>query len=80
MEGATLQRDPLRFALGEKSHSVLVHERHVPQIELQLLPWCLDDEQLLDLLDIVRLHPATEGEHHFTVSRSLNSEHESSYT
>ena len=67
MKRTILKRDPLRFAVGEKCHGVLVHERHVPQIERQLLPWCLDDEQLLDLLDIVRLHPATEGEHHLTV-------------
>jgi len=35
-------------------------------------------EQLLDLLDILRLHPAAESEHHLTVCRSLNSEHKSS--
>jgi hypothetical protein len=33
MERATLKLDPLRFAVGEKCHGVLVHERHVPQIE-----------------------------------------------
>ena len=38
MERTTLKLDPLRFAVGEKCHSVLVHERHVPQIEHQLLP------------------------------------------
>ena len=33
-----------------------------------LLLFCTGaDKQLLDLLDIVRLHPATEGEHHLTV-------------
>jgi hypothetical protein len=37
----------------------------VPQIEDQRLPGCLDYEQLPELLDIFRLHPATEGEDHF---------------
>jgi hypothetical protein len=67
MERTTLKLDPLRFAVGEKCHGVLVNERHVPQIEHQLLPRCLDDEQLLELLDILPLHPATESEHHLTV-------------
>ena len=67
MERTTLKLDPLGFAAGEKCHSVLVHESHVPQIEHQLLPRCLDDEQLLELLDILRLHPATEREHYLTV-------------
>ena len=67
MERTTLKFDPLRFAVGEKCHSVPVHERHVPQIEHHRLPRRLNDEQLLDLLDIVRLHPAAESEHHLTV-------------
>ena len=67
MERTTLKLDPLRFAAGEKCHNILVHERHVPQIEHQPLPGRLDGEQLLDLLDIVRLHPAAESEHHWAV-------------
>jgi len=67
MERTTLKCDPLRFAVGEKSHGGLVHERHVPQIEHHWLPRRLDDEQLLKLLDILRLYPATESEHHLTV-------------
>ena len=67
MERTTLKLDPLGFAAGEKYHGVLVHERHVPQIEHQLLPRCLDDEQLLELLDILRFHPATDSEHDLTV-------------
>jgi hypothetical protein len=67
MEGTILKLDPVRFAVGEKCYGVLVNERHVPQIEHQLLPRCLDDEQLLELLDIIRLNPATESEHHLTV-------------
>ena len=67
MERTTLKLDSLRFASGEKCYGVLIHERHVPQIEHQLLSRCLNDEQLLELLDILRLHPATESEHHLTV-------------
>jgi hypothetical protein len=78
MERTILELDPVRFAMGEKCYGVLVNERYVPQIEDQLLPRCLDDEQLLELLDILRLHPATESEQHLTVCWSLNSEHKSS--
>src|SRR6476620_6830357 len=67
MERTILELDPVRFAMGEKCYGVLVNERHVPQIEDQLLPRCLDDEQLLELLDILGLHPATESAHHSTV-------------
>ena len=67
MERTILKLDSVRLAVGEKCHGVLVNERHVPQIEHQLLPRSLDDEQLLELLDILRLHPATESEHHLTV-------------
>jgi hypothetical protein len=67
MERAILKLDSVRFAMGEKCYGVLVNERHVPQIEHQLLPRRLDDEQLLELLDILRLHPAAESEHHLTV-------------
>src|ERR1700690_3504648 len=67
MERTTLNCGPLRFAVGEKSHGVLVHERHVPQIEHHRLPRYLDDEQLLELLDILRLYPANESENHLTV-------------
>src|SRR5260370_885565 len=67
MERTILKLDPLRFAVGEKCYDVLVNERHVPQIEHQLLPRRLDDEQLLELLDILRLHSAAESEHHWTV-------------
>jgi hypothetical protein len=67
MERTTLKLDSVGFAVGEKCYGVLVNERHVPQIEHQLLPRRLDDEQLLELLDILRLHPAAESEHHLTV-------------
>src|SRR5712671_7591 len=64
MERTTLKLDPVRFAVGEKCYDVLVHERHVPHIEHQLLPKFLDDEQLLELRDILRLNPAAESEYH----------------
>ena len=67
MERTILKLDAVPFALGEKCYDVLVHKRQVPQIEHQLLPRRLDDEQLLELLDILRLHPAAESEHHLTV-------------
>ncbi len=79
MERTTLNLDPLCFAVSEKCHSILVHEGHVPQIEHQRLPRRLNDEQLLDLLDVLRLHTAAESEHHLTVCFSLNPEHKSSY-
>ncbi len=67
MERTILKLDSVRFAVGEKCYGVLVNERHVPQIEHHRLPRCLDDEQLLELLDILRLYPATESEYHLTV-------------
>ena len=67
MERTSRKRDPLRFAVGEKCHGVLVHECHVPQIERHRLSRCLDDEQLLELLDILCLYAATESEHRLTV-------------
>jgi hypothetical protein len=67
MERTIFKLDPVRFAVGEKCYDVLVHERHVPQIQHQLLPRRLDDEQLSERLDILRLHPAAESEHHLTV-------------
>jgi hypothetical protein len=67
MERTILELNPVRFAMGEKCYGLLINEYHVPQIEHQLLPRCLDDEQSLELLDILRLHPATESEHHLIV-------------
>ena len=59
MERTTLKRDPLRFAVGEKCHGILVNDRYVPQVEHQPPPRRLDDEQLLELLDLLGLHPPT---------------------
>jgi hypothetical protein len=78
MKGAPVELDPVRFAVGEKCYDVLIHEGHISQIEHHRLPRRLGDEQLSELLDLRGLHPATQGEYHFPVSRSLNPEHESS--
>jgi hypothetical protein len=67
MERATLKRDSLGFAAGEKGHGLLVHERHVPQIENHKLSGRLDSEQLPELLNIFGLYPATDCEYHLTV-------------
>ena len=67
MERTTLNFDPLHFAVSEKCHSILVHERNVPQIEHYRLPRSLNDKQLLNLLDVLRLHTAAKGEYHLTV-------------
>jgi hypothetical protein len=68
MEWTPFKRDSVRLAVGEKCYGVLIHERHISQIERHGLPGGLGDEQLLELLDIRRLHPATESEHHLTVT------------
>jgi hypothetical protein len=67
MERTVLQLDPLRLAVGEKGDDIPIDERHVAQIEKQRLPRSFDDEQLSQLLNILRLHPAAESEHHLTV-------------
>jgi hypothetical protein len=67
MERTILELDPIFFTMGEKCYGILVNERHVPQIEHQQVPRRLDNEQLLELLDILRLHPATESEHHLAI-------------
>jgi hypothetical protein len=53
MERAIFEIDALGFAAAEKFDGILVDERHVPQIQNQLPPRCLDVEQLLKLLDIL---------------------------
>jgi hypothetical protein len=67
MERTILKPDSIRFAVGEKCYDFLVNERHVPQIEYELLPRSLDDEQLLEMLDILCLNPAAKSEHHLGV-------------
>ena len=73
MERAIFELDAVGLAAAEKFDGVLVHERHVPQIQNQLLPRCLDREQLLELLDILCLDPPAECEQNSTIPRSLSS-------
>jgi hypothetical protein len=53
MERAIVEVDATSLAVAEKFDGILVDERHVPQIQNQLLPRCLCVEQLLKLLDIL---------------------------
>ena len=62
MERAILEFDAIGLAAVEKFDGILVDERHVPQIQNQLPPRCLDSEQLSQLLDIFCLNSAAERE------------------
>ena len=74
MEGAIFELDAILFAAAEKFDGILVHERHVPQIQNQLQPKRLDGEQLLKLLDILCcFDPATECEQNSTIPCSPSS-------
>jgi hypothetical protein len=73
---AIFELDAFVLAAMEKSDGILVDERHVPQIQNQLLPGCLDSEQFLKLLDILRcFDPAAECEQNLTVACSPSSQH-----
>jgi hypothetical protein len=79
MERAIFELDAIGLAPAEKFDGILVHERHVPQIQNQLLPRCLDGEQLLKLLDILWcFDPAAECEQNSTIPCSPSSQHASS--
>jgi hypothetical protein len=78
MERTILELDAVGLAAAEKFDGILIDERNVPQIQNQLLPRCLDDEQLLELLDIVCFDPATEREHGLTIPCSPSPQHVSS--
>lgn len=78
MERAILELDAFGFAAAEKFDGILIDERHVPQIQSQLLPRCFEGEQLLELLDILCLDPATQGEQDLTIPRPPSSQHVSS--
>jgi hypothetical protein len=78
MERAIFELDPVGLAAAEIFDGILVDERHVPQIQNQLLPRCLGGEQLLELLDVRCLDPAAEGEQDLTVRCSPSSQHASS--
>src|SRR4029077_2142548 len=79
MERAIFELDAVGLAAAEKFDGILVDERHVPQIQNQLLPGCLNGEQLLKLLDILScFDPAAECEQNSTIPSSPSSQHTSS--
>ena len=78
MERTILELDAIGLAAAEKFDGVLVNERHVPQIQNQLLPRCLGGEQLLELHDVLCLDPSTECEQDLTIPRSPGFQHVSS--
>jgi hypothetical protein len=74
MKRTILQLDAISLAAMQKFDGILVDERHVPQIQNQLLPRCLDGEQFLKLFDILyRFDPATECEQDSTITCSPSS-------
>ena len=79
MERAIFELDAIGLAATKKFDGILVDERHVPQIQNQLLPGSLDAEQLLKLLNILCcFDPAAEYEQDLTIPCSLSSQHASS--
>ena len=62
MEGAIFELDAIGLAATEKFDGVLVDERHVPQIQNQRLPRCLQGEQVSEPLDIFCFNSAAEHE------------------
>jgi hypothetical protein len=78
MKGAVFQLDAIGLAAMEKSDCILVDKRHVPQIQNELLPGCLNDDQLSKLLDIVRcFDPAAKREQNSSILSSPSSQHAS---
>jgi len=74
MERAIFELDAIGLAAAKKFDGIPVDEGHVPQIQNQLLPGCLDLEQLLKLVDILCcFDPATECEQELTVPCSPSS-------
>ena len=78
MERAIFELDAIGLAAVEKFDCILVDERHVSQVQNQSLPGFLGGEQLLELLDVLCLEPATQGEQDLTVRCSPSSQHASS--
>jgi hypothetical protein len=79
MERAIFELDSISLAATKKFDGILVDERHVPQIQNQLLPRCLNGEHLFKLLDILRcFDPTTECEQDLTIPCSPSSQHASS--
>jgi hypothetical protein len=80
MERAIFELDAIGLAAAQKFDGILVDERHVLQIQNQLLPGCLDGEQLLKLLDILSgFDPAAECEQDLTIPCSASPQHPSSF-
>jgi hypothetical protein len=74
MERAIFELDAIGLAAEKKFDGILTDERHVSQVQNQLLPRCLDGEQLLELLDILRcFDPAAEREQNSTIRCSPSS-------
>src|SRR5580704_3788412 len=74
MERAIFELDAIGLAAEKKFDGILADERHVSQVQNQLLPRCLDGEQLLELLDILRcFDPAAEREQNSTIRCSPSS-------
>jgi len=79
MERAIFELDAICLATSEKFDGFLINERHILQIQNQLLPGCFGGKQFLKLLDILCcFDPATEREQDLTVPRSPSSQHASS--
>jgi hypothetical protein len=78
MERTIFELDAIGLAAAEKFDGILINERHVPQIQNQLLPRVFYGEQFLELLDILCFDPATEREQDFTIPCSPSSQHVSS--
>ena len=74
MERAIFELDAIGLAAAQKFDGILVDERHVPQVQNQLVPRCLDGEQFLKLLDILLcFDPTAEYEQNSIVPRSPSS-------
>ena len=68
-----VELDAIGLAAAEKLDCVLVDERHVPQIQYQVLPRRLDGEQLLKVFDILCFDPTAECEQNSTILCSPSS-------
>ena len=76
MERAIFEPDAIGLAAAKKFDGSLVDERHIPQIQNQLPPRCLDGEHLFELLDILRcFDPASECEQGLTAPCSPSPQH-----
>jgi hypothetical protein len=78
MERTIFELDTVGLAAAEEFDGILVNQRHVPQIQNQLLSRCFDGEQLFELFDVFGLDPATECKQDLTIPCSPSSQHASS--